>query len=343
MLRFESDYMEGCHPAILRRLQEINLDKNVGYGLDPYCESARSKICQACGTPDAQVHFLVGGTQTNMLVIDAMLRYNDGIIALETGHINVHESGAVEACGHKVMPVKGRDGKYDTDALEQWLKAFYEETTAVGIEHYVMPRALYLSHPTELGTLYTRRELMRLRELCDQYGLYLYLDGARLGYGLMAQGGDLTLPDIARYCDVFYIGGTKVGALMGEAVVVTNPNIELTRGLIKHRGAMLAKGWLLGVQFDTLFTGDLYLKISRNAVDQAMRLRRGMELKGYKAYIDSPTNQQFFVMSNNKMEELAQKAAFDYITPAGDGHSVVRFATSWATTSEQVDALLSLL
>lgn len=343
MLRFESDYMEGCHPAILRRLQEINLDKNVGYGLDPYCESARSKICQACGTPDAQVHFLVGGTQTNMLVIDAMLRYNDGIIALETGHINVHESGAVEACGHKVMPVKGRDGKYDTDALEQWLKAFYEETTAVGIEHYVMPRALYLSHPTELGTLYTRRELMRLRELCDQYGLYLYLDGARLGYGLMAQGGDLTLPDIARYCDVFYIGGTKVGALMGEAVVVTNPNIELTRGLIKHRGAMLAKGWLLGVQFDTLFTGDLYLKISRNAVDQAMRLRRGMEQKGYKAYIDSPTNQQFFVMSNNKMEELAQKAAFDYITPAGDGHSVVRFATSWATTSEQVDALLSLL
>ncbi len=343
MLRFESDYMEGCHPAILRRLQEINLDKNVGYGLDPYCESARSKICQACGTPDAQVHFLVGGTQTNMLVIDAMLRYNDGIIALETGHINVHESGAVEACGHKVMPVKGRDGKYDIDALEQWLKAFYEETTAVGIEHYVMPRALYLSHPTELGTLYTRRELMRLRELCDQYGLYLYLDGARLGYGLMAQSGDLTLPDIARYCDVFYIGGTKVGALMGEAVVVTNPNIELTRGLIKHRGAMLAKGWLLGVQFDTLFTGDLYLKISRNAVDQAMRLRRGMEQKGYKAYIDSPTNQQFFVMSNNKMEELAQKAAFDYITPAGDGHSVVRFATSWATTSEQVDALLSLL
>ena len=241
------------------------------------------------------------------------------------------------------MPVKGPDGMYDIDALEQWLKAFYEETTAVGIEHYVMPRALYLSHPTELGTLYTRRELMRLRELCDQYGLYLYIDGARLGYGLMAQGGDLTLPDIARYCDVFYIGGTKVGALMGEAVVVTNPNIELTRGLIKHRGAMLAKGWLLGVQFDTLFTGDLYLKISRNAVDQAMRLRRGMELKGYKAYIDSPTNQQFFVMSNNKMEELAQKAAFDYITPAGDGHSVVRFATSWATTSEQVDALLSLL
>ncbi len=343
MLRFDSDYMEGCHPAILQKLQEINLDKNVGYGLDPYCESARAKILEACKCPDAQVRLLVGGTQTNMLVIDAMLRSNEGVIATTTGHINVHESGAIEGCGHKVIPVKGVNGKYDMAALKQWLEAFYEETTEVGFEHYVMPRAIYLSNPTELGTIYSLAELEQLRAICDQYGFYLYMDGARLGYGLAAPGNDLTLPDIARLCDAFYIGGTKVGALMGEAVVVTNPGIELTRGLIKHRGAMLAKGWLLGVQFDTLMTGGLYMDISKNAVDQALRLRQAMEQKGYKVYIDSPTNQQFFVLDNEKMAQLSQHVKFDYITPADATHSVVRFATSWATTTEQVDNLMALL
>ncbi len=342
MLRFDSDYMEGCHSAILVKLQEINFDKNTGYGLDPYCDSAKNKIKDACGAPDANVQFLVGGTQTNMIVIDAMLRHNDGIIACDTGHINVHESGAIEGAGHKVIVVKGTLGKIDIPALKTFLKAFYQETNQVGCEHYVMPRAVYVSSPTELGTLYTLDELKQLRQLCDRYGFYLFLDGARLGYGLAAET-DVTLKDIARLTDAFYIGGTKVGALFGEAVVVTNPNIQLTRGLIKHRGAMLAKGWLLGVQFDTLFTDGLYLNIARNAISQAMTLRKELEKKGYKIYINSPTNQQFFVIDNAKMEQLSKQVTFSYITPADPEHSVIRFATSWATTSEQINALVALL
>lgn len=333
---------------ILQRLQSINFDQNTGYGLDEYCESARTKILEACDAPDAAVHFLVGGTQTNMLVIDAMLRHNDGVIAAESGHINVHESGAIEACGHKVIPVKATLGKIDIPSLRQWLEAFYKETTEVGIEHYVMPRAIYISSPTELGTLYTLSELQQLREICDQYGLYLYLDGARMGYGLVAEGSDVTLPDIARLCDAFYIGGTKVGALFGETVVITNPDIEFTRGLIKHRGAMLAKGWLLGIQFDTLFSqGEhdlLYLEISRNAVSQAMKLRAALEQKGYQIYIDSPTNQQFAVLDNAKLDALRdENISFSYISPADESHSVVRFCTSWVTTDAQIEALVKML
>ncbi len=343
MLHFDSDYMEGCHPAIMQRLAAINLDKNTGYGLDPYCESARAKIQQACQAPDAMVHFLVGGTQTNMLVIDAMCRHNDGVVAAHSGHINVHESGAIEACGHKVMAVPAENGRIDIDALEQWLADLYRETAEVGIEHYVMPRAIYVSNPTELGTIYSLAQLTRLREIADRYGLYLFLDGARMGYGLAAEGADITLPDVARLCDAFYIGGTKVGCLMGEAVVVTNPEIELTRGLIKRRGAMLAKGWLLGVQFDTLFTDGLYLQISRTAVAYAMRLRAALEQKGYQIYLDSPTNQQFVVMGNDKFEQLRAHATMSYISPHGKDHCVVRFCTSWATTGEQVDQLISLL
>lgn len=342
MLRFTSDYMEGCHPAILEKLQAINFDKNTGYGLDPYCDSARAKIREACQCPDANVQFLVGGTQTNMLIIDAMLRYNEGIIACATGHINVHESGAIEACGHKVMPVKGTLGKIDLPALRQYLEAFYRETSEVGIEHYVMPRAIYLSFPTELGTLYTLAELQELRELASQYGLFLMIDGARLGYGLAASS-EVTLPELARMADAFYIGGTKVGAMFGEAVVVPHPAIELTRGLIKRRGALLAKGWLLGVQFDTLFTDGLYEAISRNAISRAMAIKTALVEKGYSLYIDSPTNQQFVVMSNQKMDELSEAVQFDYISPFDETRSVVRFATSWATTSEQVEALATLL
>lgn len=342
MLYFNSDYMEGAHPLILKRLHDINFDKNVGYGLDPYCESARKKIREACQAPDAEVHFLVGGTQTNMLVIDAMCRFNDGVIAANTGHINVHESGAIESCGHKVMAVDEVDGKINIPALEQYLVAFYKETSEVGIEHYVMPRAIYISTPTELGTIYSLAELEQLRAICDTYGLYLYIDGARMGYGLAADT-DVSLPDIARLADAFYIGGTKVGALFGEAVVITNPDITFTRGLIKHRGAMVAKGWLLGVQFDTLFTDDLYLRISRNAVVQAMKIKQALENKGYKAFVDSPTNQQFYVVDNATLERLQQHVNYSYISPADDGHSLVRFCTSWATTDEQVEALLALL
>ena len=343
MINFSCDYMEGAHPAILQRLQEINLDKNTGYGLDEYCESARQRIRQACELSDAEVHFLVGGTQTNMVVLDSLLRFNEGVLAADTGHINVHEAGAIESCGHKVIPFKAVNGKVDIAALEIHLADFKAETDAIGSEHYVVPRVLYISLPTELGTLYSLAELERLRALCDRYRLYLYVDGARLGYGLMSPACDVTLPQLARLVDVFYIGGTKVGALMGEAVVVCNPAITISRGLIKGRGAMLAKGWLLGVQFDTLFTDGRYFTIARQAVEQALRLRKHLEQKGYEIYIDSPTNQQFVVMPTDRLQELSQRVGYDTIAVLDDRRTVVRFCTSWATTPEQMDELISLL
>lgn len=253
--------MEGCHPAILRRLAEVNLEKNDGYGYDPYSQSAIAKIRAACELPEAEVRLLVGGTQTNTIVLDALLRHNEGVLAAATGHINVHESGAIEACGHKVMPQPATDGKIDLDHLEQHLAALKTEYDAVGWEHYVVPKVLYVSFPTEMGTLYSRAELERMRALCDRYHLHLFVDGARLGYGLMSPACDITLPELARLCDVFYIGGTKVGAMFGEAVVVTNRELTIPRGLIKQRGALLAKGWLLGLQFDTLMTNGLYFDI----------------------------------------------------------------------------------
>ena len=343
MLSFSCDYMEGAHPAILRRLADINLDKNTGYGLDPYCDQARQLIREACGRDDAQVHFLVGGTQTNTVVIDAMLRHNEGILAATTGHINVHEAGAIEACGHKVIGMPSQLGKVDIDALERHMELATAEFNAVGWEHYVIPRALYISLPTELGTLYSLAELRRLRDICDRYNLFLFVDGARLGYSLAAPACDVTLRDLAQLADVFYIGGTKVGALFGEAVVVLNKEIRLTRGLIKHRGAMLAKGWLLGVQFATLMTDGLYWDIARNAVNQALRLRQAMIDKGYQLYIDSPTNQQFFVIDNDRLAVLQQSVGVDIIEPVDASHTIIRLCTSWATTDDQIDQLLSLL
>lgn len=340
-LRFNCDYMEGCHPAIMERLLAINLEKNVGYGLDPISQSAQERIRQACGCPEANVQFLVGGTQTNMVLIDAMLRANEGILCAQSGHINVHEAGAIEGSGHKVIGVPATNGKINIDALEQWLTDFEQEATRVGHEHYVVPRAVYVSLPTELGTLYSLAELERLRGICDRYGLLLFLDGARLAYGLASPEADVTLPDVARLTDAFYIGGTKTGALIGEAAVVTNPAIRLTRGLIKHRGAMLAKGWLLGLQFDTLMTDGLWLEIGRNAVEQALALRAALQLKGYEPYILSPTNQQFFIVPSSKLAELdAAGVGYDYISPLDEQRSVMRLCTSWATTDEQVAALL---
>lgn len=343
-LRFNCDYMEGCHPAIMQRLQDINLEKNVGYGLDPISQSAQERIREACGCPEANVQFLVGGTQTNMVIIDAMLRANEGILCAQSGHINVHEAGAIEGSGHKVIGVPATDGKINIDALEQWLADFEQEATRVGHEHYVVPRAVYVSLPTELGTLYSLAELERLRAICDRYGLLLYLDGARLAYGLASPEADVTLPDVARITDAFYIGGTKTGALIGEAAVVTNPAIRLTRGLIKHRGAMLAKGWLLGLQFDTLMADGLWLEIGRNAVEQALALRAALQLKGYEPYILSPTNQQFFIVPSSKLAELdAAGVGYDYICPLDAGRSVMRLCTSWATTDAQVAALLAVM
>lgn len=342
-INFSCDYMEGAHPKILRAMSEINLDKNTGYGLDPYCERAGSLILDACGCDDAHVHFLVGGTQTNVVVIDAMLRHNEGVVAASSGHINVHEAGAIEACGHKVISVASSDGKMDLVALRHFLEQSTAEFNAVGWEHYVIPRAVYISFPTEYGTLYSLSELRQLRDICDRFHLYLYIDGARLGYGLMSPACDVTMRDIAALADVFYIGGTKVGALFGEAVVVRNHEIRLTRGLIKSHGALLAKGWLLGVQFATLMTDGLYFDIAQCAVEQALRLRREMEARGFQVYIDSPTNQQFFVLPNDRVESLHQRVGFDIIEATDDEHTVIRFCTSWATTPEQVEQLLKEL
>ena len=343
MIKFNCDYMEGAHPEIMRRLNEINLEKTEGYGIDPYSSHAMELIREACQAPKAEVRFLVGGTQTNAVVIDSMLRFNEGIIAPDTGHINVHEAGAIETCGHKVIPAKAVLGKIDLDALETYLETFTEELNAVGWEHYVVPRAIYVSMSTELGTLYSLAELTRLRNLCDRFNLYLYIDGARLGYALAAPACDVTLPDVARLADVFYIGGTKVGALFGEAVVVTNPAIQVTRGHIKGRGAMLAKGWLLGVQFETLFTDGLYFKIARNAVEQALKLRDVLVEKGYEIYLDSPTNQQFVVMPTKRLEVLSQKVGYDVICTLDAHNTVIRFCTSWATTDAQLAHLISCL
>lgn len=341
MISFNSDYMEGAHPEILRRLNEINFSKISGYGRDPYCESAKQKIRQACACPEANVQFLVGGTQTNAIVIDAILSHNEGVLAAETGHINQHEAGAIEACGHKILSIEQQDGKIKSLTLAQYLKNFFGSGFAY--EHLVVPKAVYISNPTEYGTIYSLNELQDLREVCDRYGLMLYMDGARMGYGLAAKHNDLWLPDIARLCDAFYIGGTKVGALFGEAVVITNPAIKFTLGYMKNRGALLAKGWLLGLQFDTLFTDGLYMRISHSAIDKAMRLRDALESKDYPIYVESPTNQLFVVVEDHKMEELSKRVGFNVIESVGNHHHVIRFATTWATTDEQIDELISLL
>ena len=341
MIKFNSDYMEGAHPAILKRLAEINLDKNPGYGHDQYCDSAREKIRKACKAPNANVQFLVGGTQTNAIVIDALLSHNEGVISVESGHINCHEAGAIEACGHKIMSVEGKEGKLSAQTLAQYLKEFY--SSGYGYEHIVVPKAAYISNPTEYGTIYSLTEMQDLREVCDRYGLYLYMDGARLGYGLVAKDNDLWLPDIARLCDAFYFGGTKIGALFGEAVVITNPEIKLTLGYIKNRGALLAKGWLLGVQFDALFTDRLYFAIGSHAIEKAERLKQMFRKRGYAFYLDSPTNQQFIVLPDEKAEELRQHVRFTVWEKPDESHTVARFCTSWATTDEELDELEALL
>ena len=341
MLHFDCDYMEGAHPLILQRLMLTNMEQTPGYGLDSYTESARERIRQACACPRADVHFLVGGTQTNATVIRGLLRPWEGVLAAETGHINVHESGAIEAGGHKVIALPQTDGKVCADDVDRYITRFYADAT---YPHMVAPGMLYISHPTEYGTLYTLRELQELSDVCRRHGIPLYMDGARLGYGLAAPGTDVALADIARLTDVFYIGGTKVGALFGEAVVVTRPDLlPHFFTLIKQHGALLAKGRLLGLQFDTLFTDDLYLHIARHAVGLAMKLRRGFAERGYRFYIDSPTNQQFVILSPADCERLRREATFETWGTLDDGSLVVRFATSWATRESAVDSLLALL
>ena len=340
MLFFENDYCEGAHPAILQRLAETNMEKLPGYGTDPYCASARAKIRAACGCPEADVFFLVGGTQANAVVIGSLLQSYQGVVAASTGHVNLHEAGAIEHAGHKVLPLPQVDGKLSAAVVEGYLRTFYQDENH---EHMVFPGMVYISHPTEYGTLYSRKELEELSQVCTAYQLPLFLDGARLGYGLVCPETDVTLEDIARYTTVFYIGGTKVGALCGEAVVFPRKAPAHFLTMVKQRGALLAKGRLLGIQFDTLFTGDLYREISRNALLTADALRQALRDKGYRFFIDSPTNQIFVILEDSTRERLAQKVVFSFWEKFDDTHTVVRFATSWATRMEDVERLAALL
>lgn len=341
MLSFENDYSEGAHPKILQRFVETNLEQVPGYGSDPYCDSAKEKIRVACSCPDAEIFFLVGGTQTNAVVIDSMLQAYEGVVSAQTGHVNAHEAGAIEYTGHKVLSIPQYDGKMKASDLEAYLKTFWQDESH---EHMVFPGMVYISHPTEYGTLYTKQELADLSAICRRYEIPLYLDGARLGYGLMSKHTDVTLPDIAELCDVFYIGGTKVGALCGEAVVFTKHNMPkyfVTH--VKQHGALLAKGRLAGVQFDTLFTDNLYFEISKHAIEMAELLKQGFAEKGYTFHIDSPTNQQFIVLDDEKYNELQKQVRCCFWEKPDDTHTVVRFATSWATPKENIDELMKLL
>lgn len=341
MLYFESDYNNGAHSEVLKRLLETNDELLSSYGTDKYCKSAKEKIKNACGRDDAQVFLTVGGTQTNKIVISSLLKSYEGVVSADTGHINSHEAGAIENSGHKVITLKNEDGKIKAERLKNCLQDFYGDENR---DHSVFPGMVYISHPTEYGTLYSYDELEKLSSVCKEYNLPLYLDGARLGYALMSDGADVTLHDIAELCDVFYIGGTKVGALCGEAVVFTRNNApKQFFTLIKQNGALLAKGRVLGVQFDTLFTDDLYFKISRYAIEKANDMRKAFSEKGYKFFIETVTNQIFIVLENTKMEELSKSVTFSFWEKLDENHTVVRFASSWATKDEDVERLIKLL
>lgn len=333
--------MVGAHPEVMRRLVETNSLHTVGYGCDEFTAKARELILHACGLEKGAVYLLEGGTQANAVVIDRLLDHNDGVIAADTAHINVHEAGAIESNGHKVLTLPNHDGKLRAEEISGYIKDYRNDDTYI---HIVRPAMVYISYPTELGTLYTRDELESIRKVCDEYGIPLYIDGARLAYGLAAESGELQLKDVAALSDVFYIGGTKCGALFGEAVVTRRPEL-LPRfaSLIKLHGATLAKGRLLGVQFCALFTDGLYEKIGKHAIAMAMRLKAGFVEKGYRLYIDSPTNQQFFVLPNEKIDNLKKIASFELWGPRREKETPVRFVTDWATTEEDIDTLISAL
>jgi len=345
MQHFDCDYMEGAAPEILKRLEETNLEKTPGYGTDIYSESAREKIRKEIGKPDAEIYFLIGGTQTNETVISTMLHPYEGVIAAHTGHVNTHEAGAIEHGGHKVLELEQREGKLTASSVRKYMELFFADANH---EHEVWPGMVYISHPTEYGTIYTKAELTEIHDVCREYHIPLFMDGARLGYAIMAPGTDVTLKDIAELTDVFYIGGTKVGALFGEAVVFPEPGrIPHFFTMVKQHGALLAKGRITGLQFDTLFTDDgkgcLYYRISRNAIDMAMKIKDALIRKGYRIYIDSPTNQQFVVVTNEKAAELDKNVTYGFMDTLDPDHIVIRFCTSWATREDDVDELLKLL
>lgn len=341
MHSFESDYTAGARVEILRRLNETNLEQLPGYGSDKYCESAKEKIRAACDCPGADIFFMVGGTQTNAVVIDSMLPSYGGVIAAQTGHISDHEAGAIEFTGHKVIALPVYDGKLRAEDVWMYMKDYWQDASH---QHFVYPGMVYISYPTEFGTLYTKRELVELASVCRWYNIPLYIDGARLGYGLMSPKCDITLPELAQLCDVFYIGGTKCGALCGEAVVFCGmhaPAHPIPR--IKQHGALLAKGRLTGVQFEALFTDGLYFEIGRQAIETAQTLRRVLHERGYQFFLETPTNQQFVILPNEDMARIREHASIEYWEKYDDTHTVVRFCTSWATTQEDIDALAAVL
>ncbi|ESV55325.1 amino acid lyase [Streptococcus agalactiae LMG 14747] len=341
MLHFENDYHKGVHPDLLQVILETNDISQSGYGMDEYTARATAKIQQAIACPDAQIQFLAGGTQTNQLAIDSLLKSYEGVISAETGHIATHEAGAIEFVGHKVITLPHHEGKLIPRDVADYLEAFYEDETR---EHMVFPGMVYVTHPTEYGTLYTKSELTELAEICRQYEIPLFLDGARLGYGLAAKDTDVTLKDIAELCDVFYIGGTKLGALIGEALIYTKHNMpKHFSAIVKQRGALLAKGRFIGLQFDKFFTDDLYLKIGEHALGFTEQLKTILKEKGYRFYLESPTNQQFIIVENKKLQELQEKVVISVWEKYDDQHTVVRFATSWSTSQEDIDALKEIL
>ena len=341
MLYFLSDYTEGAHPRVLEHLTKNNLVSLPGYGGDDSTEKAKEKLRAACGREDLQIWFLTGGTQTNQIAISSMLRTCEGVIAADTAHINGHEAGAIEYSGHKVLTVPHVNGKVTAENLRKYMERFLSDES---MEHLVQPGMVYISHPTEYGTLYSKAELTELYAECGKYGLTLYMDGARLGYGLMSPAGDLTLSDICELTDLFYIGGTKVGALCGEALVFTKNNMPKNfLAIVKQRGALLAKMRLVSQQFEALFTDGLYFEISRHALTLAMKLKKGFTDKGYELFMDSPTNQQFFVMSRADVKRLSEYAAFEIWEPIDEKNVAVRFVTSWATREAAVDELIGRL
>ena len=341
MISFECDYNNGAHPKVLENLVKYNHAKPTPYGFDEFSERAKARIREAIGMPEAQIFFLTGGTQTNATTIDSMLYQYEGVICVGSGHINVHEAGAVEFTEHKIITIPDTNGKMEARVLNKYLDDFMHDGNR---DHAVHPGLVYITFPTELGTIYSARELEDIHKVCQDYNIPLYIDGARLGYGLMAEGCDISLPYLARHCDVFYIGGTKIGALCGEAVVFTNrPAHKHFFSIQKQHGAVIAKGALIGLQFEALFTDKLYFKLARHAIDMAMQMKQVFKDKGYDFWIDSPTNQQFIIMSDAKVDELSQHMEFTHWGPADSHHTICRFVTSWATSEEDIEGLKRLL
>lgn len=339
MIRFNSDYQEGAHPRILQRMLQTNLEQHPGYGEDECCAEARAMIQRACEAPEVDVHFLVGGTQTNFTFLAAALRCYQGAVCADTAHIAVHETGSVEATGHKVITLPQRDGKITAAQVDECCRLHFSDGSH---EHMVMPKVVYLSESTELGTVYTRAELTEMRAVCDKWKLWLYVDGARLGYAMASEACDVDLPFLARTADAFYIGGTKQGALFGEALVIVNDALKPDfRYVLKQKGGMLAKGWLLGIQFSELFRDGLYFELSDHAQALAMRLKAALTEWNVPFLVDSPTNQQFPVLPDAVLDALAEKYSFSEQQRVDATHRAVRFCTSWATQQAQLDALIS--